>query len=153
MFKCSCWTIIPKLYHSQIKPIKWVCIKGKKLHYLSPRHDMALGWSRCMAPSILNLNAIWGTVGKYKTRRLYPTEINRSQLNWRRIGFRVLLEAFDKRNTSCFCRYSNPGPSRSLNPGSCHLLRIIVWLKSFAILKIIVRLAVRPILIFVINLT
>jgi hypothetical protein len=101
-----------------------------------------------MTPSILNLGASSRTVGKYKTRPLYPTEIPRYQLNRRRIGFRDLLEGLEKRTISCFCRYSNPGPSRVLNTGFCHLLRIIVGLKNFALLKIILRLAVRPIFLF-----
>ena len=101
-----------------------------------------------MNPSILNLGAVWRRVGKYTTRPLYPTELTRYQLKRRRIGFRALLEGLEKRKISCFCRYSNQGPSRRLNAGSCNLLRIIVRLQHFALLKIIVRLGVRPIRVF-----
>jgi len=109
---------------------------------------MALVGSRGMTPSILNLGASSRRVGKYKTRPLYPTEVTRYQLNRRRTGFRALQEGLEKRKISCFGRYSNPGQSRVLNPGFCHLLRIIMGLQNFALLKIILRVAVRPIFMF-----
>jgi hypothetical protein len=109
---------------------------------------MALVGSRGMTPPILNLGASSRRVGKYKTRPLYPTEVTRYQLNRRRTGFRDLQKGLEKRKISWFGRYLNPGPSRVLNPGFCHLLRIIVGIQNFALLKIILKVAVRPIFMF-----
>jgi hypothetical protein len=84
-------------------------LKGKVV----PVHAMkAYGWSRGIAPLILNLGTRWRCVVNFTPRSLYPGKEPRYPLNKRQGGPQCLSGGFlDKRKTTFPYQYSNPGSS------------------------------------------